>query len=202
MILYFARHGESEANLTRTFSNRDLPHHLTEDGKEHARQLATRLGNLGVGELWCSPVPRAVETAAIVAPMLGLVYQTTEALREFDVGKYEGTASPEGWQEYVDVVHAWMQGDHERRVGGGESLTETVARLGAFLRPFIDVEQDDRRVACIAHGGLYFAALPRVFTNLSPQFAFENTRGYGLLITGEVRDGRLVCVDWDGKAGE
>jgi probable phosphoglycerate mutase len=202
VILYFARHGESEANLTRTFSNRDLPHHLTEAGQGHAREIAARLASLGVSELWCSPVPRAFETAAIVAPILGLTFQTTEGLREFDVGRFEGTPSPDGWQEYIDVVNAWMRGEHERRVGGGESLTETVARLSRFLQQFIDAEEDQRSVACIAHGGLYFAALPHVFGNVTPEFAFANTRGYGLLITAELRDGRLVCLDWDGKAPE
>ena len=126
-------------------------------------------------------------------------YQTTDALREFDVGRFEGTASPVGWQEYVDVVRGWIQGDHEQRIGGGESLTETVTRLNRFLQKFVDAEGDERKVACIAHGGLYFAALPHVFSNVSPEFAFQNSRGHNLLITAAVQDGHFVCIDWDGK---
>ena len=202
MILYFARHGESEANVTRTFSNRDLPHHLTDQGIEHARQLALRLESFGIDELWCSPVPRAVETATIVGEALGLPYQTTEGLREFNVGRFEGTGSEEGWQEYAGVVRAWREGDHERRVGGGESLPEIVARLKGFLDMLLNDEPDDRRVGLIAHGGLYFTALPHIFANISPEFAFANTRGYGLVIVGEARDGELACVDWDGRTME
>jgi len=198
-VFYFVRHGESEANISRTFSNRDLPHRLTANGVEHAKQLAEKFGREGVTELWCSPVLRAVETAAIIGSGLGLTYKVTEALREFDVGAYEGTDSATGWQEYASVMQSWVDGDHEQRVGGGESLTEIVARLGAFLQTFID-RPGDRRIAMIAHGGLYARALPHILTNVSPQFAADNTRGYGQVFVATVEAGGLVCLDWGGVA--
>ena len=75
MILYFARHGESEANITRTFSNRDLSHRLTEKGLQQARELGQVFGGRDVDELWCSPVPRAVETATIVGASFETIYK-------------------------------------------------------------------------------------------------------------------------------
>jgi broad specificity phosphatase PhoE len=118
-------------------------------------------------------------------------------LREFDVGRFEGSNSEEGWDEYLAVANSWLEGDHERRVGGGESLTEIVTRLRQFLQTFLNVGQDDVHAAFIAHGGLYRMALPHVLANISPQFAFENIRGYGQLIVAESRGGSLTCVDWD-----
>lgn len=40
MRLLFARHGESEANVDRVFSNRGWGHPLTPAGREQARVLA------------------------------------------------------------------------------------------------------------------------------------------------------------------
>jgi hypothetical protein len=36
---------KARANLSKTFSNRDLPHHLTDGGIEHARRLALLLAS-------------------------------------------------------------------------------------------------------------------------------------------------------------
>ena len=143
-------------------------------------------------------MPRAAETAEIVGAALGLTHQVAEGLREFDVGRFEGTSAEAGWEEYGSVMRSWLEGDHERRVGGGESLTETVVRLRRFLQGFGAEEGSDHRVALIAHGGLYRMALPHMFANVSPEFAIENTHGYGLLIVAEAKDGKLICLDWDG----
>ena len=202
MILCFARHGESEANISRTFSNRDLPHRLTAAGVEHAHQLASLFAQHGVTRLCCSPVPRAVDTAAIIASDLGLCYEVTEGLREFDVGRYEGTSDNTGWEEYAAVVRAWLAGSHEQRVGGGESLTEVVDRLAGFLTTLRETARDNSVIGLIGHGGLYRVALPHVLTGVTPQFAFENTLGYGRLIVAETRGVDLVCVEWDGRTPE
>ena len=43
MRIYFARHGESEANILQEFSNRGRKHGLTEKGKRQAERLADNL---------------------------------------------------------------------------------------------------------------------------------------------------------------
>jgi broad specificity phosphatase PhoE len=195
--LTFARHGESEANLGQVFSNRDLPHRLTPKGVEHAIQLADLFRAHGIEELWSSPVPRAVETAAIVSQRLDLPYQVTDALREFDVGRFEGTDSQEGWDEYASVMRLWLAGDFEARVGGGESLAEIVLRLRRFLDRFTR-EPASRCVGLIGHGGLYRMALPHVLDNVSPRFAIEHTQAYGQTVIAQARGGVLTCLEWNG----
>jgi broad specificity phosphatase PhoE len=202
LILYFTRHGESEANLRRTFSNRDLPHHLTDTGIEHARQLARLLHGYGIDEIWSSPVPRAIDTAELVSTSLGLNYRVTSGLREFDVGRFEGTSAEDGWVEYSSVLRSWLDGDLERRVGGGESLSELVARLRGFLQQFLSKADSDSRVVLVGHGGLYRMALPHIFANVSPQFAYANTPGYGQLIVADVKDREFICIEWAGITGD
>src|SRR6186997_264417 len=56
----FARHGESTANLSHTFANRDESHPLTALGRTQADDLARRLESVGVTRLvGQSSAPRA-----------------------------------------------------------------------------------------------------------------------------------------------
>lgn len=41
--IYFVRHGESEENILKVFSNRGLKHGLTEKGREQVESLAEKL---------------------------------------------------------------------------------------------------------------------------------------------------------------
>ena len=97
MKLYFVRHGESTANLLWEFSNSGLKHPLTEKGVEQARAVARSLCGVGVEHIYSSPILRAVQTAQILAEGLRAPLAITEALREWSVGIYEGTADPVGW---------------------------------------------------------------------------------------------------------
>jgi broad specificity phosphatase PhoE len=197
--LYFVRHGESEANLSRTFSNRDLPHRLTPRGRDEAEALGKRLAGEGITSIWSSPVPRAVETASILGRCLGLDFSLAEELREFNVGRYEGTAGVLGWQEYDAVLAAWLAGDWDRRVGGGESLQEIVMRLKSFLGRFAAACGSEDRVLFVSHGGLYRVALPLVFENVGREFAFQRIVGHAETVIGEVADGRIWCRSWCGS---
>lgn len=57
--LYLVRHGEADA-LGR----------LTDDGREQSRLIGQRLARLPIDVLWHSPVPRAVDSAQIMAAEL------------------------------------------------------------------------------------------------------------------------------------
>lgn len=81
--LYFARHGESEANRLRVISNRGNQFGLTPQGRRQAALLAQSLKAVPVMAIYSSPLLRAVETADILARELHQSVQVTEALREY-----------------------------------------------------------------------------------------------------------------------
>ena len=108
MKIYFARHGESQANLLHMISNRSLPHGLTHLGHEQAEALADHLKEATITHIFSSPVPRAVETSAIVAKSLGLTYEVVDALREVDCGVLEGRSDQIAWQQWQELHHAWL----------------------------------------------------------------------------------------------
>jgi broad specificity phosphatase PhoE len=89
MKIFFARHGESQANILHEISNRGLKHPLTQNGREQAHLLAEKFQDRPLSRVFSSPVLRAIETTVIVANQLGVDYHVSEALREYDLGDYE-----------------------------------------------------------------------------------------------------------------
>jgi len=103
MKILFARHGESQANTLREMSARGLKHPLTQTGRIQASGLAHRLQHLSITRIYSSPVLRAIETTVIVASKLGVEYEISEALCEYDVGILEGRADAEAWQMWKEL---------------------------------------------------------------------------------------------------
>lgn len=80
-VVYFVRHGESEANVAPVFQSPDSP--LSERGRHQAQLIGERVSQLRFDALISSPFARARETAQVIA-------QATEA----DVRRRVGGFSP------------------------------------------------------------------------------------------------------------
>jgi probable phosphoglycerate mutase len=131
---YFARPGESEANVLREISNRGLKHPLTEKGRQQAQTLAAVLQPAGIAAIYTSPLLRAVQTAEILSEALGVGLEVTDALREYDCGILEGTSGPETWAAFWALREAWWPGRQwDRRIEGGESFLDMQARFVPFI---------------------------------------------------------------------
>jgi len=73
-VVYFVRHGESEANVAPVFQSPESP--LSERGRHQAQLIAERVSQLRFDALISSPFARARETAQVIA-------QATEADVEY-----------------------------------------------------------------------------------------------------------------------
>ena len=131
----WARHGQNVANLTRTFSYRIFDGDLTALGRQQAQDLAELLATGDpVGQLVCSPLRRARQTAEIVGQRLGLpVAMELDDLREVNVGELDGRSDPAAWDIYAQVLAAWQEGETGARFPGGEDYGELCARLRRAL---------------------------------------------------------------------
>lgn len=199
MQLVFARHGESTANLTRTFANRTDRFPLTSAGLAQAKVLAGRCGPLGFDRLFTSPLLRARQTANEVAAATGLSPEVREGLREFDVGVWEGSASEDGWAEYARVTADWAAGHSSAAMPQGESLDDIRARFSSFADELVALATEGQQVLCIGHGGLYRAALPGFLVNVTHAFAHSVDFPTTATVTAEVRTEALVCTAWCGR---
>jgi len=204
MKLYFVRHGESVANLLWVFSNTGFKHPLTEKGIEQANILAGSLAEVPVKHIYSSPIMRAMQTAQILSSQLGASMETSEALREWSVGIYEGTDAAEGWALHRDVQQDWFVNNRpESKMPNGESLLDIHARFKPFIDSVVQKHSDtDQTIILVAHGGLYLAMLPIILTNIDFNFAQEQGFPHtGYTVAENQADG-LHCLSWCGKTPE
>nr|WP_180936279.1 histidine phosphatase family protein [Nocardioides ungokensis] len=132
--VFVARHGEAayETELVT-----DDGGSLTPDGREQARRLAERLRDARISRVWTSSMSRAVQTAEIVAAELGVDVLVREGLREYAVGDLAGTTLNE--RAYAGAAFdAWLGGDPEAQIPGGDRIDEFVARVTGSLEEVAD----------------------------------------------------------------
>lgn len=198
MILYFVRHGESEANLLQEFSNRGLKHGLTEKGRQQAEALAKKLRPAGITHLYTSPLLRAVQTTEILSNALGLPFTPDEALREYDVGVLEGRSDPQSWRLFRQVLDGWLAGrGREQGLPEGESFEDIRRRFAPFIERLVKHHGGQPGgIVLIGHGGLFLCMLPLLLSNVDVNFATSHPLGHTGLVAAEPRSEGLVCLTW------
>ena len=198
MILYFARHAESQSNVDGVFANDTSYYGLTEQGRRQAEQLSTELLTVGITRAFASPLNRAQETAKIICSKLGIEYETSDALKEFSVGLLEGCASPNHWQQLNELEHQWMTGkDPHARLGGGECLEDVRCRFSHLIDQLIArFGLTDEKILCVGHGGTLVCSLPPLLDNVTEAFALDHPiKPTGLVVAQRVGD-HFHCLQW------
>jgi len=197
MKLYFVRHGESEANTLGIISNRGLMYGLTDTGRQQAAALAARLKDIRFARLVSSPLLRAIQTAQIVSHELGLPYEITDALREYDCGILEGQPLQPYLDDYMRLFRDWTEGMWDHCFEGGESLLDIQARFIPFINQITHEHNEADNILLVSHGGVLLAALPILLTNIDHTFAYEHIRFRNAdVVIAETRPEGLVCLTW------
>src|SRR6202051_1178100 len=127
VTLYFARHGETQANVERRFQGRnDTP--MTEHGRMQARMLAAILVEFLLGQstprFVSSPLPRARATMEIILDALGQPrnYDTDPRLMEIYLGAWSGLTDQEAEERDPAMWQKRLNDKWNVRVpGGGEN---------------------------------------------------------------------------------
>jgi len=138
--LWLVRHGETEWSASGQHTGRtDIP--LTPKGEQQALALGKLLAGRTFTRVLTSPMARAVETCRLAG--YGDVAVTTDDLREWDYGDYEGRKTVDirkerpGWTLFADGVP------------GGETADEVGARADRVIATATAAGGD---VALFAHG--------------------------------------------------
>jgi broad specificity phosphatase PhoE len=161
--LILIRHGESRAAVDQVVGGHKGCEGLSEIGVRQVRALAGRLaatGELGsVDALLTSVLPRAIETAELLAPAIGLAVGDVQqdcALCELHPGECDGMT----WEDFEDVY-----GDPDMRANpytplspGGESLADFRLRAGRALAGVVR-DQAGKTVVIACHGGIVGASM-------------------------------------------
>jgi broad specificity phosphatase PhoE len=148
--VHLARHGETDWNRElRWQGHADPP--LNALGRQQARALAESLAGMRIAAVYSSDLRRASETAEIVAGRLEVPLHLEAALRELDVGSWEGHTLAELEARHAEAVARWEQsGEHGWE--GGESHAEMAARVLEAIRS-IAAGHVGEEVLVVSHGG-------------------------------------------------
>jgi probable phosphoglycerate mutase len=147
--LLLVRHGESEGNRDRTFTqNPEVP--LTAFGREQARAAAHRMARrYHPSRIIASPFARARQTAEIIAEVFRLTVEFEAAFREQSFGVFAG----EPYDALLSDA-AYHEGPRWNwRPQGGESLIDVYERVvPAFDRVAQAAPGED--LIIVSHGGV------------------------------------------------
>jgi len=70
--IFFMRHGENIANITKEFSYKNVDYSLTEKGILQAKQTAEYFLNKEINFIYSSPLKRAYETAKVISDYINV----------------------------------------------------------------------------------------------------------------------------------
>jgi glucosyl-3-phosphoglycerate phosphatase len=144
------RHGRTEWNARGRFQGQlDPP--LDDEGQAQAARTAPALAAALRGEdtvLVSSDLQRAVDTAAALAPLLGVPVRIDERLREHGLGSWEGLTRDEVAEHLPDQYAEWLAG-HPVPGRGGEAQADVAARA---LAAVADLPPASTAVL-VTHGG-------------------------------------------------
>lgn len=162
--IYLVRHGKYEDGpVGGQGPNADLG--LTDEGRTQVAALARRLStatSIKADALYSSPLPRALQTAALISPSLALAVKVNSDLEEWRSD--DGSVDPD---EFMATWRALSDKDRQfhRFVVGCETAIEFSTRVQAALHRIIR-QHTGQSVVLVVHGGVI-------------QVAFQYFFGYG-----------------------
>lgn len=169
-LLLLARHGETPDNAHGLIlGQRDPP--LSDVGHAQAAQLAAHVAGDGVVAIWCSPLLRARQTAAVVAEALGREASVLAGLSESDRGDWEGASVTELARDSPELFAAFEAGEKDFVFPGGESIAEQVLRT---RRALSRVASGPTPALVVAHAGTIRAAMIAVGRVVPPERALPH----------------------------
>jgi broad specificity phosphatase PhoE len=182
------RHGETNWNLERRFQGH-ADTSLNDTGRAQAAELAESLAGEDLTVVYTSPLRRASETAAIIGDRLGVDVRPLEALREIDVGDWQGLTVDDVKESHPELED-WRSG-----WPGGETYDELSARVVPALVA-LGADHTDERLLAVTHAGPVRAALAASmglsYDDARPLIGpLENCVAFRFA----VRDGKLERVD-------
>ena len=153
--ILLARHGETDWNRDGRFQGHADPP-LNAAGRRQAVELSAALAREQLAAVYSSPLRRAVETAEVIATAHGLEPVPVNALREVDVGAWQGLTSAEVEKRFPEQHARWLH------YGQGWEDGETYEQMGErVVAALLDLAaaHDGNRILAVTHGGPIRAAI-------------------------------------------
>ena len=164
---YFFRHGQTDLNVRGVWQGSGCDVLLNQTGVEQANELAIKVKDLKLTNLFCSPLLRSVQTANILANKAFIyspivIYQD---LQECYFGDAEGQSFEETRAKYgdkfVDDFLFPSKDNWDSRFPNGESKHEVFDRvmkaLAQIVNKSLDMRGAQNRFGIVCHAGVISA---------------------------------------------
>jgi broad specificity phosphatase PhoE len=147
--IYLIRHGSTLLTTEDRFSGAtDVA--LSDTGRAQAQRLAERLADDHVRAVYCSPLQRALETAAIIGRPHALTPISRVGLREIDHGHWEGLRRADVETRFSQEYAAWEEDPFTFAPEGGESGLSVMARALPVIREVVERHAGEN-IAVVSH---------------------------------------------------
>jgi probable phosphoglycerate mutase len=192
------RHGQSEGNVARVWTSSRVGYPLTDLGREQARSVGRSLAGTDVAAVYGSPLPRARETAELIAAALGLQAAVLDGVEELHVGRHEGQHDDEVGPVAAEVFGRWWRdGDLSDGFPGGETGEQIAARVRHALDQVADRHAGGTAVV-VSHGGAMAVGITSLADNLDPAFVSQHILANTEIVDLERSGAAWRCRTWAG----
>jgi 2,3-bisphosphoglycerate-dependent phosphoglycerate mutase len=165
--LYLIRHGQAHVNVKQVAGGPKGDTGLTDLGIMQAEKLRDRLyrtEEIRPDIVIASDLPRAKQTAEIVAPLWNVPVIFDKEVQEINVGEADGLTPDEIREKYN--LEAFFQDRFHALAPGGESRAQFSIRVGFALKRII-TQYEAKKIVIFTHGGVVDTSF-EFFFNLSP----------------------------------
>lgn len=150
-MIYFTRHGQTDANLKRLLAGSEWDISLNDTGRRQAQDCAKANRHIleQIQAVYVSPMARPRETMEIMTQGYNLPVETVPDLKEWNLGDWSG----KGYNDVPDIF------EHKPHPPGGESWADFELRC---LNAFKKIAEDKRKILIVAHGGVWHTYADRI----------------------------------------
>lgn len=137
MKLFIIRHAETTANTGTIILGGKEQGELSPRGKRQAAGLARRLGNEDIGEIYCSSLYRARQTAEKLAQGRKCDTFFCDELREIEAGKLVGLSHEQAEAEFPNAFNDSFA-KPSKKLPGGENMLEVQNRVMPLVNKILE----------------------------------------------------------------
>jgi broad specificity phosphatase PhoE len=130
--IYLIRHGLTAANKGDVFAGR-TQEPLHPEGMAQLTAVGERLAGCGISRIFCGPLARTRQSAAIVGELLGVPVEAYEALNEISIPHWDGLTKEAIRAGFGPEYPTWLADPAGFRVPGCETIAEVQSRAVACL---------------------------------------------------------------------
>lgn len=147
--VFLIRHGATVLTVEDRFAG-ETDVLLSDEGRQQARRLATRLQGESIAAIYASPMLRTIETARLLAEPHRLEVEQRDGLREISHGHWEQKTRREVEAQFPEEAAEWEKDPYTFAPAGGESGLAVTARALPTLIALVRAHPG-RNIAVVSH---------------------------------------------------